>query len=62
MDDYRTPSWMKQWLSQGRVPPGYEVDHINPLSVGGEDAVQNMRLQLEVLHKIHHKFYRLWEW
>jgi len=62
VDDYRTPSWMKQWLSAGRVPPGYEVDHIKPLSVGGEDAVQNMRLQLEELHKIHHKFYRPWEW
>ena len=29
---------MNQWLSEGKVPPGYEVDHIVPLSVGGEDV------------------------
>ena len=60
-DDYRTPSWMKQWLQEGRRPPGYEVDHIKPLSVGGEDLPSNMRLQGADLHDIHHTYYRPWE-
>ncbi len=62
VDDYRTPSSMKQWLEQGRVPPGYEVDHIKPLSVGGPDTPANMRLQGTDLHRLHHQFYRPWEW
>lgn len=60
-DDPNTPSWMKQWLSQGRTPPGYDVDHILPLSVGGLDEAANMHLQLRELHRIHHQFYRPWE-
>lgn len=52
---------MKQWLKKGRNPPGYDVDHIKPISIGGEDSVTNLRLQLRELHKIHHKFYRPWE-
>lgn len=60
-DDYRTPSWMKPWLEKGRVPPGYDVDHIKPLSIGGADTPANMRLQGADLHDIHHKFYRPWE-
>jgi len=60
-DDPNTPSSMKQWLSKGKVPPGYDVDHIKPLSIGGADAASNMRLQLRELHKTHHKFYRPWE-
>ncbi len=61
-DDYRTPSWMKPWLSEGRRPPGYEVDHIKPLSIGGEDVPANMRLQGADLHDIHHKWYDPWNW
>ena len=33
--DYQTPSWMKAWLQKGRWPPGCEIDHIKPLSIGG---------------------------
>jgi hypothetical protein len=51
---------MKQWLRQGKVPPGYNVDHIKPLSIGGADTPANMRLQLEELHKIHHYHYAPW--
>ena len=63
VDDYRTPSWMKQWLRKGKVPPGYEVDHIKPVSIGGPDTPANMRLQLRSLHDQHHApgFYRPWE-
>jgi hypothetical protein len=60
-DDVNTPSWMKPWLKQGKNPPGYDVDHILPLSVGGLDDAANMRLQLRELHKLHHRFYRPWE-
>ena len=60
-DDYRTPSWMKPWLEKGQVPPGYEVDHIKPLSIGGPDTPANMRLQGADLHEIHHRYYRAWE-
>ena len=60
-DDYRTPSWMKPWLEDGRVPPGYDVDHIEPLSVGGSDTPANMRLQGTDLHRTHHQYYRPWE-
>jgi len=61
-DDWRTPSWQKQWLSEGRVPPGYEVDHIKPLSIGGADTPVNMRLQGAELHDIHHTHYDPWNW
>ena len=61
LDDYRTPRWMKPWLERGKVPPGYNVGHIKPLSVGGPDTVANMRLQLKELHTIHHRYYRPWE-
>jgi len=60
-DDPSTPSWMKQWLREGRVPPGHEVDHIRPLSIGGPDVPANMRLQGADLHDIHHRYYRPWE-
>ena len=60
-EDANTPRWMKQWLSQGKTPPGFDVDHILPLSVDGLDIPANMRLQLRELHKLHHKFYRPWE-
>jgi hypothetical protein len=55
-----TPSWMKPWLSRGQVPPGYQVDHINPLSIGGPDIPSNMRLQGIDLHKLHHFHYHPW--
>ena len=57
----KSPKWMNQWLSKGKVPPGYQVDHIKPLSIGGADAPSNMRLQGIDLHKTHHQFYRPWE-
>ena len=62
VDDYRTPSWMKQWLREARVPPGYEVDHIKPLSIGGPDTPANMRLRSEGLHDMWHKYYDPWNW
>jgi hypothetical protein len=61
-DDWRTPSWQKQWLQEGRVPPGYEVDHIKPLSIDGPDTPANMRLQGIDLHRLWHKVYRPWDW
>ncbi len=61
-DDWRTPSWQKQWLRDGRVPPGYEVDHIKPLSIGGADAPANMRFQGVDLHDMWHRQYDPWNW
>jgi hypothetical protein len=61
-DDPNTSSWMKAWLKKGRVPPGYNVDHIKPLSILGPDIPANMRLQGIDLHLTHHKYYRPWEW
>jgi hypothetical protein len=59
----KAPSWMNQWLREGKVPPGYEVDHITPLSIGGADAPWNMRLLDKDFHSLHHSpgFYRPWE-
>jgi hypothetical protein len=60
-DDHRTPSWMKPWLREGKVPPGHQVDHIKPLSIGDPDTPANIRLQGTDLHRTHHRFYRPWE-
>ncbi|ADL53276.1 hypothetical protein Clocel_3603 [Clostridium cellulovorans 743B] len=59
----KAPKWMNQWLSEGKVPPGYEVGHKVPLSIGGEDIPSNMRLLDEAFHKLHHSkgFYRPWQ-
>lgn len=59
----KAPKWMNQWLSKGKVPPGYVVDHKVPLSIGGEDISSNMRLLDEAFHKLHHSkgFYRPWQ-
>ena len=59
----KAPKWMNQWLSKGKVPPGYAVDHKVPLSIGGEDIPSNMRLLDESFHKLHHSkgFYRPWQ-
>lgn len=58
--DPRTPSWMKPWLKAGLRPPGYEIDHIRPLSIGGRDLPDNMRLHGTDLHRLHHRFYHPW--
>lgn len=50
----RSESAKKQFLkSKGykRVPPGYEVDHIIPLSRGGRDVPSNMQLIPKSMHK-----------
>lgn len=59
----KAPKWMNQWLSEGKVPPGYAVDHKVPLSIGGEDSPSNMRLLDVAFHKVHHSkgFYRPWQ-
>ena len=54
----KIPSNIRQWLEQGRVPPGYAVHHKKALFDGGTDAVENMVLQGVDLHKITHRFYR----
>ncbi len=55
------PKWMNQWLRRGKTPPGYSVDHIKPLSIGGADLPSNMRLLDNHFHfKIHHKLYKPW--
>ncbi|MEW6608849.1 MAG: RHS repeat-associated core domain-containing protein [bacterium] len=56
----KSGSWMKQWLSKGKVPPGYQVDHIKPLSIGGKDIPENMRLKLKMDHIRRHIHYRPW--
>lgn len=60
----KAPKWMNQWLRKGKVPPGYEVDHKIPLSIGGEDIPSNMRLLDEAFHRLHHSkgFYRPWQY
>lgn len=60
-DSGMAPKWMNQWLRQGKVPPGYHVDHRVPLSIGGADHPSNMRLMDIAGHKLHHKYYRPWE-
>jgi len=50
----RNQSTKKQFLkSKGykRVPSGYEVDHIIPLSKGGRDEPSNMQLIPKSVHK-----------
>ncbi len=59
-DHPNTPAWQRQWLRQGKSPPGYEVDHVKPISAGGADAPGNMRLQGTDLHKLHHRNYAPW--
>ncbi|GMV90599.1 MAG: hypothetical protein AMXMBFR82_03770 [Candidatus Hydrogenedentota bacterium] len=59
-DDHRIPSWMIPWLKRGKVPPGYNVDHIKPLSVGGADLPSNMRLIAQDLHVLWHKRFNPW--
>ena len=56
----KTPTWMNQWLQNGLVPPGYNVDHIKPLSVGGPDVPSNMRLVPVDIHVYHHSKYAPW--
>jgi len=34
------------------IPPGYQIDHILPLSQGGEDIPENMQLLTVVQHKV----------
>jgi hypothetical protein len=38
-------------LGYKRVPPGYEVDHVIPLSEGGPDTPSNMQLIPKSVHK-----------
>ena len=50
----RSSSEKEKFLkSQGykKVPPGYEVDHIQPLSKGGQDNPSNMELLTKQQHK-----------
>ena len=51
---------MKTWLKEGKVPPGFNVEHVKPLSVGGLDSPINMRLNLISNHKLIHKYYHPW--
>jgi hypothetical protein len=47
-------------VEAGRRPTGYAIDHIKPLSIGGEDVPPNMRLQGADLHDLHHQYYHPW--
>lgn len=50
----RSSSVRSQYLRQNgysKVPQGYEVDHIVPLSRGGTDATYNMQLLPKSVHK-----------
>ncbi|WP_224825198.1 hypothetical protein [Cognatishimia sp. MH4019] len=57
----KAPKWMNQYLSNGIVPPGYHVDHLTPISVGGADSPLNMRLKDIATHVTRHTYYRPWE-
>lgn len=57
----KAPKWMNQFLSKGKVPPGYNVDHILPISAGGADSPVNMRLKDIATHVTRHRYYRPWE-
>ena len=39
-------------LGLRRIPNGYQIDHILPLSQGGEDRIENMQLLTVAQHKI----------
>ncbi len=56
----RAPRWMNHWLRQGRSPPGHEVDHLIPRSVGGSSAPNNLRLRTTADHRNRHMFYHPW--
>jgi len=56
----RLPKWMRGFINRGRVPPGHQVDHVTPLSVGGADVPANMRLRTIADHRTRHQFYRPW--
>ncbi len=54
------PKWMRGFINRGKVPPGFNVDHIKPLSIGGEDAISNMRLLDAATHRLWHTLYHPW--
>jgi len=56
----KLPKWMNPWLKNGKVPPGYQVDHKIPLSIKGQDVPSNMRLNLTLNHWMHHIYYHPW--
>ena len=56
----KAPRWMNQYLPRGKVPAGYEVDHLKPLSIGGLDTAENMRLKLFLDHRNRHRYYMPW--
>lgn len=39
----------------------FGVVHIMPLSIGGPDTPDNMRLPDIDMHKMHHRYYRPWK-
>ncbi|MCX6164370.1 MAG: HNH endonuclease signature motif containing protein [Ignavibacteriae bacterium] len=50
----RNSSAKKEFLKKNgykKVPPGYQVDHIKPLSEGGTDTPDNMQLIPTSVHK-----------
>lgn len=50
----RNSSAKKEFLKKNgykKVPPGYQVDHIKPLSEGGSDTPDNMQLIPTTVHK-----------
>lgn len=50
----RSTSAKQQFLKQkgySKVPRGYEVDHIRPLSAGGRDTPSNMQLLTKTQHR-----------
>jgi hypothetical protein len=49
---------MNQWLRRGKVPPGYNVDHLRALFGGGLDIPSNMRLKDISTHITRHRYYR----
>ena len=49
-NDPNTPSWMRQWLKQGKSPPGYQVHHKEPVRVGGANTFDNLQLIDNSMH------------
>lgn len=58
LDLSKYPKWMHPYLKKGKVPPGFEVDHVKALFDDGTDVIENMRLRPIDLHRTRHKFYR----
>lgn len=54
LDGYFSPDEIKNALKYGKVPQGYDVHHIHPLSLGGTNEESNLCLIEKTLHMYLH--------